>query len=233
MRTRSDDNGNGGIYCDCFKKIMMTCQRSPFVILWTNGYCLVHFKSLSEMQSFKVLLIAQIFFQYLVSVSSSIGQYPQRNKSNFKKWAIRAGESEGISEEQGQNFSEQLHSRAHSLTAKECLNILGTSDSFGLSTLDVSQRLQQYGENKLEDAPPKSILAMIIEQFQDRLVQILLGVAVLSGILSVFEVETKEMGIEALVEPIVILSILCLNAVVGIWQTKSAESSIEALYVFL
>lgn len=37
----------------------------------------------------------------------------------------------------------------------------------------------------------KSLLSMILEQFEDRLVQILLAVAVLSGVLSAFEDDPK------------------------------------------
>lgn len=40
----------------------------------------------------------------------------------------------------------------------------------------------------------KSLLSMIVEQFEDRLVQILLAVAVLSGVLSFFEDDPKVKG---------------------------------------
>jgi Ca2+-transporting ATPase len=75
-------------------------------------------------------------------------------------------------------------------------------------------------------------VTLVLEQFEDRLVQILLGVALLSGVFSYLEVR-QATGDEALwksfVEPFVILAILILNAAVGVWQTSSAQDSLEAL----
>ncbi|CAM9930481.1 unnamed protein product, partial [Phaeothamnion confervicola] len=65
---------------------------------------------------------------------------------------------------------------------------------------------------------------MILEQFEDRLVQILLVVALLSGVLSFFEDDPS-----AFVEPLSILTILVLNAIIGIWQSRSAQDSLDAL----
>jgi magnesium-transporting ATPase (P-type) len=85
-------------------------------------------------------------------------------------------------------------------------------------------RLAVVGRNELAAAPRKSLWAMVVEQFEDRLVQILLAVAVVSAVLSVFEDDPS-----AFVEPLVILAILVLNALVGIWQGQSAEGALDAL----
>ena len=58
----------------------------------------------------------------------------------------------------------------------------------GLPTEEAQARIQQYGKNALQASKGKSIVALILEQFEDRLVQILLGVALLSGIFSYLEV---------------------------------------------
>jgi magnesium-transporting ATPase (P-type) len=57
----------------------------------------------------------------------------------------------------------------------------------GLTQHQVAAHLAQYGPNSLQAPPGKSMLSLIAEQFQDRLVQILLGVAVLSGVFSYME----------------------------------------------
>ena len=108
------------------------------------------------------------------------------------------------------------------------------SSPLGLTEAQVQARLHQYGKNVLESPPSKTIWQLILEQFDDRLVQILLVVAVLSGIFSFMEVLEAPHGSDtalwkSFVEPFVIMAILVLNAAVGVWQSKSAEDSLEAL----
>ena len=104
----------------------------------------------------------------------------------------------------------------------------------GLTPEEAQQRLQQYGRNVLDAPPSKSVWQLIWEQFEDRLVQILLAVALLSGIFSVLELRnsaalSEESLWKSFVEPLVILAILVLNAAVGVWQSQSASDSLEAL----
>ncbi|NXM90193.1 AT2A3 ATPase, partial [Oenanthe oenanthe] len=110
---------------------------------------------------------------------------------------------------------------AHSIPALEVLRRFGVSESCGLSAEQVRRNRDKYGPNG------KSLWELVLEQFEDLLVRILLMAAFLSFILAWFE--EGEETTTAFVEPIVIIMILIANAVVGVWQERNAESAIEAL----
>ncbi|KAM6296759.1 sarcoplasmic/endoplasmic reticulum calcium ATPase 3 [Aegotheles albertisi] len=116
---------------------------------------------------------------------------------------------------------------AHSLPVLDVLRRFGVSESCGLSPEQVRRSREKYGPNELPAEEGKSLWELVLEQFEDLLVRILLMAAFLSFILAWFE--EGEETTTAFVEPIVIIMILIANAVVGVWQERNAESAIEAL----
>eukprot|EP00755_Sulcionema_specki_P005596 Sspe_Gene.33184::Locus_16228_Transcript_1_1_Confidence_1.000_Length_3154::g.33184::m.33184/K05853/ATP2A; Ca2+ transporting ATPase, sarcoplasmic/endoplasmic reticulum len=105
---------------------------------------------------------------------------------------------------------------------------LQTSFKTGLSADEVKRRVEKYGLNKLPEDPPKPLMQMIIEQFEDFLVRILLAAALISFALAFFEEDESE-KLTAWIEPLVILLILIANACVGVWQERNADEAIRAL----
>uniref|UniRef100_A0A3B4ZQF3 Calcium-transporting ATPase n=1 Tax=Stegastes partitus TaxID=144197 RepID=A0A3B4ZQF3_9TELE len=114
---------------------------------------------------------------------------------------------------------------AHTKLPAECLAYFGVNENTGLSPDQFKKNLDKYGFNG-EDGG-KSIWELIIEQFEDLLVRILLLAACISFVLAWFE--EGEETVTAFVEPFVILLILIANAIVGVWQERNAEDAIEAL----
>ena len=98
----------------------------------------------------------------------------------------------------------------------------------GLAPADVAERQRRFGRNELTKDPPEPLWRLVLKQFDDTLVKVLLAAAAVSFILAFYE-EDDEGGLSAFVEPAVILLILVLNAIVGVMQEQSAESTLEAL----
>ncbi|WOG87542.1 hypothetical protein DCAR_0206770 [Daucus carota subsp. sativus] len=113
---------------------------------------------------------------------------------------------------------------------RECEEALKVSRERGLSSEEVEKRRQIYGWNELEKHEGQSIFSLILDQFNDTLVRILLVAAVVSFVLAWYDGdEGGEMEITAFVEPLVIFLILIVNAFVGVWQESNAEKALEAL----
>ncbi|XP_070586492.1 sarcoplasmic/endoplasmic reticulum calcium ATPase 1-like [Erythrolamprus reginae] len=116
---------------------------------------------------------------------------------------------------------------AHAKTGEECLAYFGVSEHTGLSPDQVKRSMEKYGPNELPAEEGKTIWELVVEQFEDLLVRILLLAACISFVLAWFE--EGEETVTAFVEPFVILLILIANAIVGVWQERNAENAIEAL----
>ncbi|MBA0578685.1 hypothetical protein Gorai_020960, partial [Gossypium raimondii] len=113
---------------------------------------------------------------------------------------------------------------------KQCEENFQTNRELGLSSAEVEKRREIYGWNELEKHEGTSIFQLILEQFNDTLVRILLLAAIISFVLAWLDGdEGGEKEITAFVEPLVIFLILIVNAIVGIWQESNAEKALEAL----
>ncbi|KAL8271131.1 hypothetical protein Esti_004942 [Eimeria stiedai] len=139
--------------------------------------------------------------------------------------AVSSGSS--ISSSNTSSNSGSNSSNCNSSSSSGVLEYHKTDMQLGLSKEVAAKRLDVFGPNELQHEEGKGLLQLILEQFQDLLVRILLGAAVVSFVLAL--VEGGEGGLAAYVEPIVILIILFLNAAVGVWQESNAEKALVAL----
>ena len=104
----------------------------------------------------------------------------------------------------------------HALERAEVELVLDTGGQ-GLSQAEALRRLSRYGSNELEEAPPPSALAILLNQFKSPLIYILLGAAAVTLFLGDY------------IDTAVIAAVLLLNAIVGFTQERRAEASVRAL----
>lgn len=104
----------------------------------------------------------------------------------------------------------------YQISETEALAQLKTGRS-GLSREEAGKRLKEYGKNRLRETKQKAWWQVFLEQFQDLLVQILIGAALVS-----IASGNRESAI-------VIFAVLLLNAVLGTVQHENARKSLESL----
>ncbi len=105
----------------------------------------------------------------------------------------------------------------HQLTKQNVIEQLSTNPEVGLQTADVKTRLESNGENKLVGGKQRTLLQMLIDQFKDFTIIILMIAAVISIVLGEH------------VDGVVILLIVVLNAALGTYQENKASNALKAL----
>lgn len=112
----------------------------------------------------------------------------------------------------------------HTLSIAESLRRLEVEPAEGLSSQEVARRRAEFGPNELQEADGVHPWRLLLHQFTEPLVLVLIAAALLSGLVWTFD------GHEPLpYETIVILSIVLLNAGLGFFQEYQAEQSVAAL----
>lgn len=112
----------------------------------------------------------------------------------------------------------------HNATEQEILLELKSDITAGLAEKQAQELLIQYGENKLREKKKKSSFRRFCDQFKDVMILILIAAAVIS-----FAVACAEGEPEEFFEPMLILLIVVLNAIMGVMQESKAERALDAL----
>jgi P-type Ca2+ transporter type 2C len=105
----------------------------------------------------------------------------------------------------------------HSRSIQEAARELGTDTETGLTPADAEARLEQYGFNELAERPRPGFWQLLLRQFNDFIVIMLIVASVVSFLLG----EVIEAG--------AIMAIVILNAVLGVIQEGKAEEALAAL----
>lgn len=109
-------------------------------------------------------------------------------------------------------------------TTEAVIHHLASDINTGLTDEQVESRLLEYGENRLQEKKKKTNLQRFIDQFKDVMILILIAAAGVS-----FAIACIEGNLREFFEPVLILLIVLLNAMMGVLQESKAEKALEAL----
>ena len=105
----------------------------------------------------------------------------------------------------------------HALEASEVVHALQTSPTRGLTTEEVARRVIEYGPNELVEPPRPTLWRMVLEQFNNFIVIVLIVASIVSALLGDY------------IEAGAIMAIVLLNALLGVIQEHRAEQALAAL----
>jgi len=105
----------------------------------------------------------------------------------------------------------------HALEVSDLLPALATSPQHGLTSEEAARRLEQHGPNELAEKPRPGVWKMLLGQFNNFIVIVLIVAAVISALLGDY------------IEAAAILAIVVLNAILGVVQERRAEEALAAL----
>lgn len=106
----------------------------------------------------------------------------------------------------------------HEMPVAEVTQMLDVHPQSGLSADEAAARLTRYGANLLTEKPKRSLLRLLLDQFSDFMILVLIGAAVISGIAGDLQ------------DSIVIIVIVFINAFIGFMQEFRAEQAMAALH---
>lgn len=92
----------------------------------------------------------------------------------------------------------------------------------GLDAEEARRRLMKYGKNRLKEGKKTPLAVRLLEELKDPMIVILIAAAVVSGITSIYSGESSA-------DVIIILTVVVINAVLGVVQESKAEKAIAAL----
>ncbi|MEQ8971637.1 MAG: cation-transporting P-type ATPase [Coleofasciculus sp. C1-SOL-03] len=119
----------------------------------------------------------------------------------------------------------------HTQSIDESLVQLDSNSQTGLNSEQVSERSQYYGLNELEETAGRSSWVILLDQFTNIMLIMLIVVAIISGVIDL--IDWRQGGLEAGQVPfkdtIAILLIVILNGVLGYLQESRAEKALAAL----
>jgi Ca2+-transporting ATPase len=118
----------------------------------------------------------------------------------------------------------------HTLEIDKTLRVFGSDRDAGLTSQQVSEGLQRYGPNELIEMGGRSGWVIFLDQFKNIMLLMLIGVAIVSGVLDLLKLQSGNAeGEVPFKDTIAIMAIVILNGVLGYLQESRAEKALAAL----
>lgn len=105
----------------------------------------------------------------------------------------------------------------HLQDANELLRQHGVDPTSGLPEAEAARRTQDHGFNEIEGRAQRGVLGLLLDQFKDFMILVLIAAAVISGVVG------------EMIDTLAILVIVLLNAVIGFVQAWRADRAVAAL----
>ncbi|MDO4482621.1 MAG: HAD-IC family P-type ATPase, partial [Bacillota bacterium] len=109
------------------------------------------------------------------------------------------------------------------ISREKTAEILGTDIVTGMTDAQVRERKIRYGPNRLEKQKERTLIMKFMYQFSDPMVIILIAAALISFVTEWIN------GAADFVDPLIIMTIVILNACIGVFQENKAEKALESL----
>ncbi|MBR3552305.1 MAG: cation-translocating P-type ATPase [Clostridia bacterium] len=102
------------------------------------------------------------------------------------------------------------------------------SSEDGLTAAEAQKRLEANGKNKLKEAKKQSLISRFFDQMKDPMILILIVAAIISAVTEFWEAKGSG-SVPIPFDTIIIMTVVIINAVLGVVQESKAEAAIEAL----
>lgn len=105
----------------------------------------------------------------------------------------------------------------HAMSAESALRAHGIGREHGLNSASIAAVRAEHGWNELQEGPPFPWWKRLLGQFQDLVIWMLLGAAIISGALNEWS------------DSLAIVAIVILNGLIGFFQEERAQQALAAL----
>ncbi|MFA7379126.1 MAG: HAD-IC family P-type ATPase, partial [Bacteroidia bacterium] len=106
---------------------------------------------------------------------------------------------------------------AHTISVSELIFQLDSDKEKGLNALEATNRIEKYGSNTIQSDKGKHPLKILLSQFNNLMVYLLLFAAAMS------------FWFQEYLDATAILLVIFINAIIGFWMEMQAERSMNAL----